>query len=446
MMQYLITMPMLLFATVILGCLLATIKIRGVELGTAMVMFAGVLVSCLAGVYAWSLSEGHPMYERTYALLNASIVPSSLQDLFNLIFLTCVGLLASKNLIPIMKRYGTRFLAMAVVITTLGFAGTVAAGKLTGRYTAFEMAGVFSGALTSTPGIMASLSSSREAALEQMEGFASLSEAERRYIEGAAGRPSEGGTFGDEQRERYQKHAETATGIGYTVTYPFGSLLVIVLVNLLPFLFRLDVDEERRRYATEMEALAADSPESSGARKGVLFSTLSFFVIFLVGQFVGTLKLGSLSLTPTAGVLIASLILGARRKVLGLDFSMDEDVLKAIEDLGICGLLACIGLRLGYNAMATIRAIHVWLILYATIIGVAAMALGFVVGRYLLKLNWMILCGALCGGMTNTSGLSIAISVCKSDHPSIGYAASYPFAVVMMVLYNLALQNMHFLR
>lgn len=446
MMQYIITMPMLLFATVVLGTILANIKIKGVALGSAMIMFAGVIVSCLVGVYALSLPETHSMYKQTFTLLNNSIVPTNIQNLFNMMFLACVGLIASKNLIPILKKYGVRFLALAIIITTLGFVGTYATGALTKQYTAFEMSGVFSGALTSTPGITASLASSEDIAAAQIDEYASLSREEQTYIVDVVGEPAEEESFSPEQKEAYQKHAETITGIGYTVTYPFGSLLVILLVNIIPGLFRLNVDDERRRYEIEMESIVGKE-DSTAQRtpKGVVFSTISVFFVFLLGEFIGSLKFGSFSLTSTAGVLIVALALGAKRSFLGMNFVMDESVLKSLKDFSVSGLLACIGLRLGYSAMTTITSAHIWLILYATIIGVAAMLLGFVIGHYLMKLNWMILCGALCGGMTNTSGLSIAIDACKSDYPSVGYAATYPFAVIMMVVFNLVLQNMHFL-
>jgi putative transport protein len=55
-----------------------------------------------------------------------------------------------------------------------------------------------------------------------------------------------------------------------------------------------------------------------------------------------------------------------------------------------------------------------------------------------------MLSGAVCGGMTNTSGLGVAVDATKSEYPSIGYAATYPFAVVMMVVYTLFIQGLAF--
>ena len=84
-----------------------------------------------------------------------------------------------------------------------------------------------------------------------------------------------------------------------------------------------------------------------------------------------------------------------------------------------------------YPVAQALTGTHAMLAVYAIVIGVAAMILGFI-GRYVLRMNWMMLSGAVCGVMTNTS--LAAVDATKSEYPSIGYAATYPFAAVMMVV------------
>jgi len=76
------------------------------------------------------------------------------------------------------------------------------------------------------------------------------------------------------------------------------------------------------------------------------------------------------------------------------------------------------------------------------IIGVVGMLLGFVVGKYVLKINWPMLSGAICGGMTSTPGLGAAVEALDSDDPAAGYGATYPFALLGMVIFTIILHKL----
>ena len=67
-----------------------------------------------------------------------------------------------------------------------------------------------------------------------------------------------------------------------------------------------------------------------------------------------------------------------------------------------------------------------------------ALSLGYVFGRYVLKLNWILLAGALCGAMTSTPGLGAAVEATGCDDVATGYGAVYPVALLSMVLLTLA--------
>ncbi|MGO0807212.1 hypothetical protein ACTPEF_25175, partial [Clostridioides difficile] len=47
----------------------------------------------------------------------------------------------------------------------------------------------------------------------------------------------------------------------------------------------------------------------------------------------------------------------------------------------------------------------------AIAVGVTAMMIGFLVGKYVFKLNWILLSGAVCGGMTSTPGLGLCFPI-----------------------------------
>jgi putative transport protein len=57
-----------------------------------------------------------------------------------------------------------------------------------------------------------------------------------------------------------------------------------------------------------------------------------------------------------------------------------------------------------------------------------------VVGHYILKINFLVLLGALTGAMTSTPALSALDPMTDSNGPKIAYAAVYPFALVLIII------------
>jgi putative transport protein len=57
-------------------------------------------------------------------------------------------------------------------------------------------------------------------------------------------------------------------------------------------------------------------------------------------------------------------------------------------------------------------------------------------------LNWIILAGAICGGMTSTPGLGAAVDSLGSDKPASGYGAAYPFALLTKVILVIILHKL----
>ena len=118
---------------------------------------------------------------------------------------------------------------------------------------------------------------------------------------------------------------------------------------------------------------------------------------------------------------------------------MDPKTLGVIRELGLAFFLAIVGLNYGYGAVDAITGSGVTLALVSLIVGFLAVIAGFLVGRYLFNLNWIMLSGALCGGMTSTPGLGAATEAVGSDDPGAGYGATYPFALFGMVIFTIVI-------
>jgi len=62
------------------------------------------------------------------------------------------------------------------------------------------------------------------------------------------------------------------------------------------------------------------------------------------------------------------------------------------------------------------------------------MVIGFLFAKYVLKLSLFNNLGSVCGGMTSTPALGTLINVTKTDDVASAYAATYPIALIAVVL------------
>ena len=76
------------------------------------------------------------------------------------------------------------------------------------------------------------------------------------------------------------------------------------------------------------------------------------------------------------------------------------------------------------------------LLLVGLTTGVLSVLVGFVIGKYVLKIRGVYLIGGICGGMTSTPGLAAAIDSFEEEKVVAGYGATYPFALIFMIVWT----------
>ncbi|MBQ2307513.1 MAG: permease, partial [Clostridia bacterium] len=65
---------------------------------------------------------------------------------------------------------------------------------------------------------------------------------------------------------------------------------------------------------------------------------------------------------------------------------------------------------------------------------VIPMIIGFVFAKFVLKLSLLNNLGSITGGMTSTPALGTLINVAGTDDVASAYAATYPIALIAVVL------------
>ena len=174
--QLLIDQPLVtLFAVIAVGLLLGNITFKGIHLGSSGVLFSALLA-------------GHLGYS----------IPGGVGTLGLVLFVYCVGIGAGGRFFASVAREGATLAKLALVIVSLGGLITWAGARLL-DLPADLAAGIFAGALTSTPALAAAT-----------EGF---------------------------------KEAASGVSIGYGIAYPFGVIGVVLFVQVLPSILKHDLEK-----------------------------------------------------------------------------------------------------------------------------------------------------------------------------------------------------------
>lgn len=453
----LIVNPIVLISfCVALGILFGNIKVGRFSLSTSGSMFVGIVTGWLITKYIQTIEPTSEVYNLAQNILSKNFIDKGYSDLFLVLFIASVGLLASKDVGRVVKKYGIKFILLGFLITSMGAATTFGLSLLNPVENSYLYTGVYTGALTSSPGLGAALETVRLHSLELTERFAELKDSERNRILNIIGETNNADFDNDsfsalteEQQNLFIKNSETAIGTGYVIGYPFGVIIVIFAMNFFPIIFKIDTEKEKSLLIEEFSdngAIEAPKEKNNHKTKETFFDLSAFALVCLIGYFIGVIKinihsLGEISLGSTGGILIAALLFGHIGNIGFFCFRMNSKVLGVIRTITLAYFFAIIGLNYGYSVINSLLGPGLFLAVTSLLVGFIAMITGFLIGRYVFKINWIMLSGAISGGMTSTPGLGAAIDVVGSDEPAAGYGAVYPFALLCMVIFSILLNH-----
>jgi AspT/YidE/YbjL antiporter-like protein len=448
---------------VVLGLSLGAIRVRGIGLDVAGVLFGGIVI-------------GH---------FGAALDPTVLaftRDLGLILFVSGIGMQVGPGFIDSLRADGMALNGMAAAIVVLGALVAVGLGY------AFHLdraviAGIFAGATTNTPALGAA-----QEALRALPG-------------------------GDATRL-------ALPALGYAAAYPFGILGIIGSILLLRLLFGMRLPEEQRPPQSEPNqpsaavhdgppvasisvrsesavvtrtALIGKTLQETGLRErfGVSVSRvhrsgvdlteipdvrlrfgdvlqivgdraataatsefignsvrdvshtnfLPIFVGIALGIVLGTTPIPvpgipvPLRLGLAGGPLLCAILLSRIGKVGPLVWYVPPSANAALRGLGIVLFLACVGLKAGEHFIGSI--VHgdglVWM---ATGVAVTAVPLLLVgaAARLFLRANFSSITGLLAGSMTDPPALAFATSLSGSDAPAIAYTSVYPLTMLLRIV------------
>lgn len=318
------------------------------------------------------------------------VVAADIKNIGLACFVTAVGIIAGPTFVANFKKGALQYIILGIVTIVLGALVCIAVVKMSGISTALAL-GLLNGALTSTPGLAAALE--------------------------ATGDP--------------------IASVGYGIAYPFGVLGVVLFVQILPRLLKTDIRSEM----AQMEELAgaAGAQDQSGIQVEPL-GIFPFAVALALGVWLGGIKIplgqgAVFSLGISGGPLITGLILGHFRKIGPVSLKTQKSTMETLRELGLAWFLLGAGTEAGQGFIEVLKEYGGILFLFGVLMTLIPMVLVFFIARKWMRLTTMNALGSICGGMTSTPALGSLIAVAGSDSVATAYAATYPVALVMVVLF-----------
>jgi putative transport protein len=170
---------------------------------------------------------------------------------------------------------------------------------------------------------------------------------------------------------------------------------------------------------------AGDRTDIAFLAAGIAAGLLAGLISFKVGNIALTLGGGG-------GALIAGLVCGwlrSRRPTMG---AMPPAAQQTLSDLGLGGFIAVIGLGNGQAAWIAIQAHGVPLVIMGLVVTLVPLIVATLFAYHVLRMNPVLICGALAGAMTVDAAVTGACEVAESQTPVLGVAV--PYAVGNIVL------------
>lgn len=356
---------MILFLVLFVGYAIGRIKIYGLSLGTSAVLISALVF-------------GHFGFE----------LPSFVKNLGLICFVTSIGFIAGPDFFSNFKQKAIQNVALGLIIVVSAAIICGLVILITG-YPKGLCVGIFTGALTSTPGLAAAIEATNDA----------------------------------------------MASVGYGIAYPFGVVGVVLCVQLAPRLLK----------AGKYEPPHSSEEKLNKVRKGQNLIRVDKYGLFplsfaiILGLMIAKINVplpggASFNLGTTGGPLIVGLILGNYGRIGKISLEVNKNTANVLREFGLALFLSGAGIDAGKGFVDTLSQYGISLFFVGVLITLIPTFIGMVIAMKAFKFDVYMALSCVCGGQTSTPALGALIDVCESDSIAVGYASTYPAALIAVVL------------
>lgn len=397
------TLLFVVFAVLFLGYAIGRIRIKGICLGDAGVFIAALVI----GALCFSVNTaGELHFFACFEPFDFTQGLSLVESLGLIFFVTSVGYIAGPKFFGNLRRNFKSYVLLGVSIPLVGgIAGAlcIGAGELLGYGASIAeqdgfvamIVGLLSGALTSTP----AFSAAKATVAPQFTGLVS---------------------------------------VGHGIAYIFGVVGIVLFVQIIPKITHANMEEERAKLVLPEQGKQKEAPKKLFEldRLGLA----GFALAAVIGTVIGQIRIPltaqgfsatCFSLTTTGGCILSGLVLGHFGRIGRVKIMPSAAVLKFLRELGLVLFLVGAGIPGGAEFAANFDPMY---FVYGVFMTVVSLVFGYFFAKHVLKLSLLNNLGAITGGRTSTPALGTLIGVAGTEDVAAAYAATYPVALVTIVL------------
>jgi putative transport protein len=210
----------------------------------------------------------------------------------------------------------------------------------------------------------------------------------------------------------------------------------------MPVVFDLRVDRG------DVVTLIGAKPEVERAAKHIGYPdwpTNATDMVFVgtgivLGGFVGLLSITiaglPITLTASGGALIMGLVFGWLRSAYPFFGRMPEPAIWIFDTVGLCLFIGVVGISAGPGFVTGLQRTGISLAVMGLVCSLIPHTVAILFGRYVLRMNPLILLGACAGAGTITAALRAVQDAADSKLPALGYTVPYAIGNILLTAWG----------
>jgi putative transport protein len=168
----------------------------------------------------------------------------------------------------------------------------------------------------------------------------------------------------------------------------------------------------------------------------MIFVGAGIFLGGLVGLLTVTIAGLPITLTASGGALIMGLVFGWLRAVRPTFGRIPEAAMWVFDTVGLTVFMGVVGLSAGPSFVSGLQRSGASLILVGLVVAVLPHTVAILFGRYVLRMNPLILLGACSGAGTITAALRAVEEESQSKLPALGYTVPYAVGNILLTAWG----------
>lgn len=186
----------------------------------------------------------------------------------------------------------------------------------------------------------------------------------------------------------------------------------------------------------ERAAKSIGYPDRETVMTDMIFVGIGIFLGGLVGLLTIVVAGLPLTLTASGGALIMGLVFGWLRAVHPTFGRIPQSAMWIFDTVGLTVFMACVGLAAGPSFFSGLQRSGLSLVFVGLIIAILPHTVAILFGRYVLKMNPVIVLGACSGAGTITAALRAIQEEAQSELPTLGYTVPYAIGNIVLTAWG----------